>query len=42
MDCFLGYPDIKQKENMKVRKFLRIRFIGIGLKIGTDLHKRII
>ena len=22
--------------------FLRIRFLGIGLKIGTDLHKYII
>ena len=24
------------------KNFLRIRFFGIGLKIGTDLHKHII
>ena len=37
MDQFLRYPDIKQKQkNINVKKF------GIGLKIGTDLHKLII
>ena len=37
MDYFLRYPEIKQKKHESKKSFLRIRFFGIGLKIGTDL-----